>query len=318
MRNIVTTRLGLHLRNVGTNITIIWILAILGFSATILFLLFSGLDVGDEWTNRAQVGAAISSAFALILSILAVVVTVRISSSDYKAEQEVRVHTVELLAANRSIILKAAQLTQTQHPLNSILDFKKEHEVINNFLSSTTAFAFWSWIGLKKSPQSGSDPDEWRVFFLYLTQLLETEKAHFRTMGMHSVKIEKLLTQLTETDIRDISNHVLNLSSAIAEFQKTQKGDPLIAGVWAAWGKPNRRDPKLRQQLFLEILKTLRNSGIQDPDLDMWYAVITGDAALLKSITNYDPSLTDEALLSRYRNLLETQHSDLLKKFEEA
>ncbi|MGI0027028.1 MAG: hypothetical protein ACREAD_04225 [Nitrosopumilaceae archaeon] len=217
--------------NVGTSLKVIWILAILGFLLTILFLVLPGTNLGKEWADRAQAGATTSSAFALILSIISVVVSVRISSSDYKAEQDVRANTVQLLASIRSILIKSALLSQNS---KSTIDFKNEHKVINTFLSSTTAFAYWSWVSYK-SEHAGSNPEEWRVFFLYLGSILDTDVKQYVNMAKQSIKVEKLLTQLTQSDIRQISNYVLNLSESIARFKEGPQ-DTLTKAIFEVWG----------------------------------------------------------------------------------
>jgi len=213
-----------------TTIRVIWLLAIVGMLLTLSLLLLPSLNLPPDWANRAQVSAAISSAFALILSIVAIVVSVRVSSSDYRAEQDVRAQTVQLLASLRSIDVKGAVLTQKRAGESSSIDFKKEREMINDFLSSTTAFAFWSWAGYK-SEQAGDKPEGWRIFFLDLAYILDESDTEFRSMMHYSVEVENLLIQLSTSDIQKISQYVLDLSKAVGTFKDSREKNVLLKAI---------------------------------------------------------------------------------------
>src|SRR5260221_14688419 len=100
------------MRSTRAMIRIITALAVLAGIATLAILVLpTGLQ-GSVIADRAQIGAAISSAFALILSILAIIITARVSSSDFRAEEDVKAQTAQLLASLRSIMVKSVHLSQ--------------------------------------------------------------------------------------------------------------------------------------------------------------------------------------------------------------
>lgn len=85
------------MRNIRTTITIIWGLSVLSVLTTLVILLVPLGIQSSELANRAQVSATVSSTVALILGIIAIIVTARVSSSDYQAQQDVKASTARLL-----------------------------------------------------------------------------------------------------------------------------------------------------------------------------------------------------------------------------
>lgn len=279
-------------------ITFVLVLASLSCVVSVLILIWP--FKGDVLSNRATVSASVSGAFSLMAGIIAILVTARVSSSDYQAEQALKADTAQLLAGLRSIAVKGAWLSQKSQSATWHLDFKREREIINNFLSSTSAFAYWSWVG-ERGSTAGSMSEEWRVFFLYLVETLDSEDTDFRTMIRRAVAIEKLLTGLEERDMRRLSGYVSDLSEAVSKFEKSgDSKDVLVKGIYSVYGE----DREQKRETFIRMLEHLKQKGVKDPNLDLWLAVSTpGDnveQAKAAVAAGADISMTDGQLLAKY------------------
>jgi hypothetical protein len=290
---------------VRKTILLVLILAVLSF-VTSLVILFSRLDDwGTELANRGTLSAAVSGVFAVILGIIAIIVTSRVSSSDYKAEEDVKTQTAQLLACLRSIILKGVVLSQKAPTATTLLTFSKEKEVINNFLSSTTAFAYWSWEGHKSETAPPGKGEDWRLFFLYLVDILDAEDAaNFRRMVARAVSLEKLLTGLSKHDVGKISHYVSNLSGAVGAFRESREKSVIIKAATDVYGQAPSSD-QLRGKLL-----HLKNKGITDPNIDLFLAILdpaggSADRARAALAAGADPNITDGQLLAKYQSQLQ-------------
>jgi hypothetical protein len=166
------------------------VLAALGLvasSATLVFNLFGQASIPD----RAQVSGAVGTLFTLAAGIVAIAAVGYYGSSDFKAEQAVKEDTARLLATLRSIIMKHAFLTQYKASRETGLDFATERKVLSDFLCSTTAFAYWAWVGHKDTETGPGAPEPWRVFFLYINDVLDANQRG-RTIALAADKEEVL------------------------------------------------------------------------------------------------------------------------------
>ena len=70
---------------------------------------------------------------------------------------------------------------------------------------------------------------------------------------------------------------------------------------------------------FIKILNCLKDSGIDDPNLDLFLGAILGNAELVKSAVakGADASLTDKQLVSKHRKVIEKNCPDALKEWEQ-
>lgn len=284
------------MRNVTTTVVLAWCLAVIAAVLTPIILLVPTVVRATSLGDRGQTSAAVSSAFALILSVIAVIVTARVNSSDYRAEQDVRMRTAQLLATLRSIMVKSAMFSQKPRDNSDALDLAGERRVLNDFLSSTTAFAYWSWSGYK-SVEAGDNPEEWRVFFMYLADILDSERSQLALMLNRAAVLEKLLAGLDKKAIRRISSYVSDLSGAIGDFEKNRESNALIKEVFEVYGVS--RNLKITREMLLH----LKRKGIADPNIDLWLAVMEEDPARLKSAlaAGADQTMTDSALVAKYQ-----------------
>jgi hypothetical protein len=230
-----------RMRTITGMIRFILIVGVLAGFATLAILVWPSSLQGSELTNRAQVVASVFSAFAVILSIVAIVITARVSSSDFRAEEDVKASTARLLATMRSIILKTAHLSTTSAGDPVELEFTDERNIISDFLTSTTAFAYWSWVG-NKSEAAKNKPEEWRIFFLRLVYILAAEDTQYRLMTRHAIVLETLLAGLSKRDIRQIASYVSDLSSAVGGFRDSAKKDGLISAMIKVYGPQDKQE----------------------------------------------------------------------------
>jgi hypothetical protein len=244
----------------------------------------------------------VSSGFALLLSIMAIIVSACVSSSDFRAEEDVKAHTARLLATLRSMMAKGAVLSQMPPGAPLPLGFTHERTFLSDFLTSTTGFAYWSWAG-NKSQAAKDKPEEWRVFFLNLINILGAEDANFRSMMRGAIVLETMVTGLSKDDIRKIASYVADLSSAVSGFQDSQKKDVLISAVFEIYGKS---DPQAEQETVRRKLLYLKKREIQDPDIDLFLGVVGHDVNLVKAALDAgaDRSVTGQGILARYSNEL--------------
>lgn len=71
---------------------------------------------------------------------------------------------------------------------------------------------------------------------------------------------------------------------------------------------------------LISILNCLRDAGIDDPNLDLFLSAVTGDTELLEKALarGADVNLKDKQLVSKYRDVLQKNCPDVLKKWDGA
>jgi hypothetical protein len=294
------------MRSTTALIRIISALAVLAGIATLAILVLpTGLQ-GSVLADRAQVGAAISSAFALILSILAIIITARVSSSDFRAEEDVKAQTAQLLACLRCIIVKGARLSKLPPNTPANIDFKFERTLLSGFLTSTTAFAYWSWVA-HKSQVAKDRSEKWRTFFLDLVGILDVEDADHQLMRKRAIDLERLLDELRTRDIAQIAGYVSDLARSVHDFAVVREKDPFTK---VAFTVPEESDTR-KDEAFRRKLLYLKQRGIQDPNIDLFLSVLDSDVNLVKAALDAgaDPSVTDSEVVARY--------SDELRDFQD-
>lgn len=282
----------------STIVNVVLVLAVVSVIVSVAILFMPLGEVGVDLSNRATVSSAISTSFALVSGIIAILIVTMVSSSDYKAEQDVKADTARLLASLRSIMAKGAVRSQKPPDAKKSPDFKQELKVVNDFLSSTTAFAYWSWEGYKSKGMEGR-PEQWRVFFLYLIDILDSDDNYHKMMA-RAVAIEKLLTSLSKHDIRSIGRYISDLEEAVGDFKVSRQNSVLINAINEIYDEP--MDHKMTYRKFLH----LKDKGIKDPNIDMFLAIFNSDESALKAAleAGADRSMTDTQLFDKYRNEL--------------
>ncbi|NOZ10357.1 MAG: hypothetical protein GXP09_04875 [Gammaproteobacteria bacterium] len=116
---------------------------------------------------------------AILISLASVIYTSslseKISSSDYKAKEQVKTDTAKLLSSLRSIMHKGALSSTTK----DTIDISHEKNSIGEFLTSQTGLAYYSWVNEKSTEAGkvGKSGESWRLFFLYLAELANANHA---------------------------------------------------------------------------------------------------------------------------------------------
>jgi len=165
---------------------------------------------------------------AVIVSIASAYVSFRTSrrlgSADYKAYESFKADTARLLATLRAMIHKAALSTQG----GNAFDITTERKDVNEFLSTTTAFAFHAWVGerSKQAYESGQKSEAWRVFFLQLADLSRASTA--LEMGKIAASLEVLFEDLSEEDLEKIASYLTNLPNGIKRLFEGRQYDPIV------------------------------------------------------------------------------------------
>jgi hypothetical protein len=264
---------------------------------------FAPFDVGTNASDRGTVAAAIVSAFALIVSAIALLVTVRVQGSDHQAEERVRVELAILMSSVRSMLTKSAwEFADVKDSNHLAPRLDGERKSIDDFLSSTSAVALWAWIGKRSQAAGEGVSEEWRIFFKYLLDLLK-EDAAIGMVVARSLGVERLLTSLSKRDIRLISSYVSDLASAGENFRLSREHDPFLAAALSLLAPPEDPAQQLRQ------LQYLKESGIDDPEVDLWLALLESGPTMNEEVEQAvgrgaDPSKTANAVLAKHASAL--------------
>ena len=254
-----------------------------------------------------QVTIAISL-LALLVSALSTYLSVRTStllqSADYQAYQKFKADTARLLSTFRSIIHKAALSTQGGEPL----DLTMERNYVNEFLSTTTAFAYHAWVAerSKRATQSGQQSEAWRVFFLQLVDLTRSENA--LKMGKIAADLELLFNGLSEEDLEEIASSLSDLPTGIRKFFEGRDHDTLVKVFIKLYGRAPSEE---NAEQDLAKLQHLLACGIHDPDVDLFVAIMTGDSERAKQARDQGANLNTNLgqVFSKYKEHLK-QFSD--------
>jgi hypothetical protein len=269
-------------------------------------LFFAPFGASQSLANRGTAAAALVSGFAVVLTALALVATVRVESSDFRAEESVKEDIARLLASLRSIYLKAAWLTQQSDQLDDRHGslFDNERRVIQDFMNSTTALAFYALEG-RMSAKAGPRAEEWRVFSLYMIEILRAGvPADYRLIANRAVRAEHVITQLQREDIATLSEDVSNLSRAIGEFADNRSETVLSRAAYEVFG--GTTDQEEAHDSSLAKLRELKRQGIEDPDIELFLAVADDDpeAARRALDSGAHVDVTIGEILERYKDRL--------------
>ena len=249
----------------------------------------------------------------LILSIIAILISLssalytgflseKLSSSDYKAKEQVKADTARLLSSLRSMMHKGALSSTTKDEI----DISYEKNAISEFLTSQTGLAYYAWVDEKSSEADakGRTGELWRVFFLYLAEL--SNASHPYSAARRAADVEILFDQLTEEDISKISEFNSDLIKAIANNSKNRDGNVVVNAFFSS---QKEVEEERSSENLSKKLRYLKSIGIDDPNIDLFLAVMGGDdnvdAAKAALEAGADVNMTDGALLEKYKKELE-------------
>ena len=245
---------------------------------------------------------------ALFISILAIIISIgtalysgiqseKHASSDHQAREQVKSDTADLLSTLRSLMHKGAFSTTTKE----VVDIGPEKEAISKFMNSQTGLAYHALINEKsnQAEDAGKKWESWRLFFLYLAELANSDSAY--AAAGRAAGVELMFDDLTESDIADIADFNADLIKAISKNSENREGNGLIK-VWVEIHKKQQKE----DQRFAAKLNYLKSTGIEDPNIDLFLAVIDGDVSRAEKAlkAGADVHTTDTTLLQKYEEEL--------------
>ena len=152
------------LKRIDLLVGIVVVIAGLACLSSVLVLLpWQGLP--KEIQDRATVSQALSVALALVVGMIAIIITAGIEKSEYRAQERLNSDIASLGSALSSIYLKITPFRLPRHLPVERPNFERELKTIGEFVCSTSGFALLCWAA-DKSEQTGKGRSElWRYFF---------------------------------------------------------------------------------------------------------------------------------------------------------
>jgi hypothetical protein len=253
----------------------------------------------EEWSWRASVGSSISTAIAIILGAIALLITAQVESSDYKSQQEVKTDLAKLLATLSSAQVRAG--IKLEPGARAKTNLAVEKAALLAFMQSTTGFAFYGFAA-HKSQKSAKAPQEWRLFHLYMSEMIDTDD-----VGLflnRAIRVQNLLTSFTKADLKQLSKAVQDIAHSVAHFDDVVENNVLLKAMREIYGTDpkNAPAPEDDNKRFIAALNYLKSQGVDDPDIDLFLAVDANDTAGLKAAIDRggNVNVTTGELLARY------------------
>jgi hypothetical protein len=248
--------------------------------------------------------SAVLAVLALFIGIYAAVVTQRVATSGFQSAEKVKSDTANLLAAFRGIMIKAALYSQ-QDPKtrddekrSGYIDNRPEKSAIQTFLNSPTAIAYYAFIAdrSRKARETGKEGEDWRLFFLLLVQLLHNDNTY--SAGLLAGKIEKMFDGVSDDDLEMMSSGLEDLVGSIKRIARERQNDVLIS-VFV--------DRKKSVPDFKSFVAFIREQGIKDPEVDLFWAAMSGEGKLAEDALKQGAkvNVTEAEIIKRYKELWE-------------
>ena len=251
----------------------------------------------------AIISAAISL-FALFVSLYSGLVARKVATSDFQAVEKVKAETAHLVSALRALILKGVVYSQQDSaerddPDHSeFISTEPERKAIESFMHSSTALAYHTYVIVKSKAanDAGIQSENWRTFFLRLTEL--SLKKHPRLAANSAAALEIMLDKLNEKELKKISSYLADIPNAIEILFSGREHDTLLSVM------TKHDDDLVNDENFIEFAVFLREiKNVQDPELDLFIAASTGNLELLKSAMDAGANVNVRtgALINRYK-----------------
>lgn len=249
----------------------------------------------------ALVSAAVAG-LSLVIAILANRSQGRIATSGFQSAQRFKLDTAELLAALRGIMIKAALYTQQDPALrenqdySDYIDIRPEKASIQRFLNSSSAVAYYAFVARKSREARAAkrESEAWRIFFMELEQLLSMSNTF--AAGRLAAKIEMMFDDVSDQEIEEMSAGLEDLAASIRKILQERPYDIAIKAMTEI-GQESEADSR-----FPAFITYLREQGTKDPDVDLWWAVNSGDTAVLEDARKRGAKLqtTQGDIVSKY------------------
>ena len=247
----------------------------------------------------------IISVAALLVSIIAIAVSMRTATSDFQAEQAVKRDTAELLATFRSLAYKGVVYRQQPKEkrddcqFSEFVNIAEEKSKIQKFLTSPTALAYYEYAS-KKSEQAKKEglPEKWRTFFLRMTELLQESNPY--SAATKAMDIEKDFFNFSEeAKFNEVAVELAKLSKVIENANKIRESDIVLKALIEI-SKSSFDESKFEP--FIRFLKEKKN--VKDPNIDLFLAVFENDEILAKSAldSGADLRVTSAMIVRKYED----------------
>jgi hypothetical protein len=265
--------------------------------------------------NASDVIAIVSAmlaVLALFVGLYAAVVTQRVATSGFQSAERVKSDTATLLAALRGLMIKAALYSQQEPKTRDdekradFIDIKPEKAVIQSFLDSPTAVAYYAFVaGRSKSARAaGRESEDWRIFFYRLVQLMYETNTY--DAGILAGQTEKMFDNVSDSDLEMMSSGLEDLVGSIKGIALERTNDVLISAFV---------DKKKHEPDFKSFVAFLRKQGVKDPDVDLFWSAMSDDVNLTKDALKRGAkvNVTEGEIESRYKELWQKFKSQSLK-----
>lgn len=242
--------------------------------------------------------------FALGLSVYSVRVANKVATADFQTSEKVKSDVAELVATLRSIMLKGVIYSQKRpdirddagHP--EYISNEKDLDKIEEFMRSTTALAFYSFVSERSKVAKEKDQcgEEWRTFFLQLVSLSTTKNQWLASK--RAADLERMLDNLQEQEFSTLSNYLGDIPTALDTLFRNREHDVIIQ---ALVGSP--KEGRDHPDFFPEFIKYLRETkSIKDPNVELFWAARSGEVKVAeKAIADgAKVHITEGELLRKY------------------
>lgn len=253
--------------------------------------------------------SAVIAILALFVGLYATFVSRRVATGDFQAVERVKLDTAKLIAVLRSLMIKGIVYTQQDNQqrddptFEAYVDIVPEQKAMLEFMHSPTALAYYSFVARKSkvARKARRQGEEWRVFFLHLGELQQM-KNPWRAANV-AARLERQLNEVGEKEFREIASNLEDIPKAIALLFSEREHDVL---TYVLVERDVSSEP-ITEDNFMDFVKFLREvKGIDDPELDVFWAASSGDVQLLEAAHKKGANLqiTSGALINRYKEFI--------------
>ncbi len=253
---------------------------------------------------------------AIVISVLSAVFSARVSyqvaGSRFRVSENFLSDLATLLAALRSIASKGAIVMGEQRDVPIPID--TELDTVRSFTASTSGLALALHAGAVGSAGAPDDPvaGEWRVLqfnFANLASIKIASRSDSQDAGKLALDIERTLGTLDKNAIKSTRRRIENLPEVLSSLESSRKKDILLASLDSVIprgsGSKDGNEDMLADSF--RRLQQLKDSGVVDPDVDLWLALERGDEGIAEVKDALDrhanPNVSLGDVLSKYEDV---------------
>jgi hypothetical protein len=254
----------------------------------------------------------VSAVIAILSAISSARTSYQINGSGFKASQALLTDLVTLLSAIRSIAFKAAMVMGEGRKIP--IPIETEIDTLRTFLTSTSGLALSMYAGKVGSAGAPNDPvaGAWRVLQMNLTRLaamtLSTASDSQEAGGL-ALEIERTLSRLNAKSIKEMRHEIKNLPNVLSSMDNSRHDNILLRVLDEL---TQEQKAKENNEFYKRRLRQLKDSGITDPTLDLWLAMLEDDKqAGAEALANgADQSVSLQGILKKYTDKDSDKDSD--------